>query len=298
MKKTIRFGSRKSRLALIQTRLVMDAVTRMHPDISAEIVTMDTSGDRDMRPFSDSTQAFGIKGLFTKELEEALRSGDIDVAVHSLKDMPSEQSEGLAVVALSKREDPRDVLVLPAGADVRRDGPAGCSSVRRRIQFARLFPKISVEPVRGNVQTRLRKLDEGQYSALILAAAGLKRLGLEKRLSRSFSVDEMTPSPGQGIMACQGRAGEAYEYLDAVRDANSALCAAAERSFSEALGGGCTSPVGAYAEIEGRRLLLRGFYADEDAKIYRKGKLAGPAAEAAAIGRNLAAALLEGREAS
>ena len=295
MKRTIRFGSRKSRLALIQTRLVMDAVTNAHPDISAELVTMDTSGDKDMRPFSDSTQAFGIKGLFTKELEGALRNGDIDVAVHSLKDMPSQQSEGLAIVALSHREDPRDVLVLPnGGLSQKTDTAAGCSSTRRRLQFRRLFPNISVEPVRGNVQTRLKKLDEGMFLSLILAAAGLKRLGLTDRISRYFTVDEMTPSPGQGIMACQGRAGEAYEYLDVVRDEKSELCAAAERSFSDALGGGCTSPVGAYAEVAGGRLELCGFYADEAAGIYRKGKLCGGVEDASAIGRKLAATLLEG----
>ena len=295
MKRTIRFGSRKSRLALIQTRLVMDAVTNAHPDISAELVTMDTSGDKDMRPFSDSTQAFGIKGLFTKELEGALRNGDIDVAVHSLKDMPSQQSEGLAIVALSHREDPRDALVLPvSGLPPKNDAAAGCSSARRRLQFRRLFPNIRVEPVRGNVQTRLEKLDKGQFLSLILAAAGLKRLGLAGRISRYFSADEMIPSPGQGILACQGREGEAYEYLDSVRDRDAELCAAAERSFSDALGGGCTAPVGAYAEVEGRRLLLRGFYADEAADVYRKGKLDGAAEEACEIGRKLAAALLEG----
>lgn len=298
MKRTIRFGSRKSRLALIQTQLVMDAVTNAHPDVSAELVTMDTSGDKDMRPFSDSTQAFGIKGLFTKELEEALRNGDIDVAVHSLKDMPSEQSEGLAIVALSHREDPRDVLVLPKNDALppKKDGAAGCSSVRRRLQFKKLFPKINVEPVRGNVQTRLKKLDEGMYLSLILAAAGLKRLGLADRISRYFTVDEMTPSPGQGIMACQGRAGEPYEYLDAVRDKNSELCAAAERSFSDALGGGCTSPVGAFAEIENGTLVLRGFYADESGVVYRKGKISGAAVKAREMGQKLAAALLEGRQ--
>jgi len=293
----IRFGSRKSRLALIQTQLVMDAVTRAHPDIRAELVTMDTSGDRDMRPFSDSAQAFGIKGLFTKELEDALRNGDIDVAVHSFKDMPSKQGEGLAIVALSHREDPRDALVPPKEGVLPRNGASvGCSSARRRLQFGKLVPDIGVEPVRGNVQTRLRKLDEGQFLSLILAAAGLKRLGLAERIFRYYTADEMTPSPGQGIMACQGRVGEAYEYLDAVRDKKSEICAAAERSFSDALGGGCTAPVGAYAEIEGRRLLLRGFYADEAAGIYRKGRMSGAAGEAAEIGKRLAAALREGTE--
>jgi len=296
MNRTIRFGSRKSLLALIQTQIVIDAVTNAHPDIRAELVTMDTSGDKDMRPFSDSAQAFGIKGLFTKELEEALRNGDIDVAVHSFKDMPSKQCGGLAVVALSRREDPRDVLVLPKGSEPQKNAAAGCSSARRRLQFRKMFPDINVEPVRGNLQTRLKKLDDGLYSSLILAAAGLKRLNLEDRISKYFSIDEMTPSPGQGIMACQGRVGEAYEYLDVIRDKNSKLCAAAERSFSDALGAGCTSPVGAYAETDGKRLVLRGFYADEAAVIYRKGKISGDAEEASEMGKRLAASLLEGGE--
>jgi len=294
MKRTVRFGSRKSRLALIQTQIVIDAVTKAYPDICAELVTMETSGDKDMRPFSDSAQAFGIKGLFTKELEEALRNGDIDVAVHSFKDMPSKQCDGLAVVALSRREDPRDVLVLPKCAEPRGNA-AGCSSARRRVQFRKMFPDINVEPVRGNLETRLKKLDDGLYSSLILAAAGLKRLNLEGRISKYFTVDEMTPSPGQGILACQGRAGEAYEYLDAIRDKDSKLCAAAERSFSDALGAGCASPVGAYAETDGKRLLLRGFYASEDGAAYRKGRISGDAEEASEMGKKLAASLLEGR---
>ena len=250
MKRVIRFGSRKSALAVAQTRILMDAVAAAHPELEVELVTMTTTGDVNMKPFSEASDKFGIKGLFTQELEEALKSGEIDVAVHSLKDVPMYANEELPIVAYSARGDARDALVLPDGVkEIDEKLPLGCSSARRRIQLAKLFPKLRVEPVRGNVNTRLRKLDEGQFSALVLAAAGLQRVGLGERISRYFSTDEMIPAPGQGILACQGRAGESYEYLDAVRCEAAACCARAERGFSAELGGGCTAPVGAYAEI-------------------------------------------------
>lgn len=288
MKKIIRFGSRKSILALAQTKIIMEAVKAANPWMETELVTMETSGDVNMKPFSEASDKLGIKGLFTKELEEALCDGRIDVAIHSLKDIPMAQDTALPIVAFSKREDPRDVMVLPRGEKNMPDGPAGCSSARRRIQLRKLFPNIRVEPVRGNIITRLRKLDEGQYAALVLAAAGLVRINLEERIFRRFSVDEMIPAPGQGILACQGRAGEEYEWLDAVRDKESEECAAAERSFSAALGGGCVLPVGAYAEIDRDKLILRGFYADEQRNVFIKGVVSGERTEAGRLGIKLA----------
>lgn len=296
MKRVIRFGSRKSALAVAQTRILMDAVAAAHPELEVELVTMTTAGDVNMKPFSEASDKFGIKGLFTQELEEALKSGEIDVAVHSLKDVPMYANEELPIVAYSARGDARDALVLPEGAgEIDEKLPLGCSSARRRIQLAKLFPKLRVEPVRGNVNTRLRKLDEGQFSALVLAAAGLQRAGLGGRISRYFTTDEMIPAPGQGILACQGRAGESYDYLDAVRCEAAACCARAERGFSAELGGGCTAPVGAYAEIIGGELTLHGFYADEAEGIYREGRACGRPEDAEELARGLARRLREGK---
>lgn len=296
MKRVIRFGSRKSALAVAQTRILMDAVAAVHPELEVELVTMTTTGDVNMKPFSEASDKFGIKGLFTQELEEALKSGEIDVAVHSLKDVPMYANEALPIVAYSARGDARDALVLPENVDeIDENLPLGCSSARRRLQLAKLFPKLRVEPVRGNVNTRLRKLDEGQFSALVLAAAGLQRAGLGGRISRYFTTDEMIPAPGQGILACQGRAGESYDYLDAVRCEAAACCARAERGFSAELGGGCTAPVGAYAEIIGGELTLHGFYADEAEGIYREGRACGRPEDAEELARGLARRLREGK---
>ena len=296
MKRVIRFGSRKSALAVAQTRILMDAVAAAHPELEVELVTMTTTGDVNMKPFSEASDKFGIKGLFTQELEEALKSGEIDVAVHSLKDVPMYANEALPIVAYSARGDARDALVLPENVDeIDENLPLGCSSARRRLQLAKLFPKLRVEPVRGNVNTRLRKLDEGQFSALVLAAAGLQRVGLGERISRYFTTDEMIPAPGQGILACQGRAGESYDYLDAVRCEAAACCARAERGFSAELGGGCTAPVGAYAEIIGGELTLHGFYADEAEGIYREGRACGRPEDAEELARGLARRLREGK---
>lgn len=296
MKRVIRFGSRKSALAVAQTRILMDAVAAAHPELEVELVTMTTTGDVNMKPFSEASDKFGIKGLFTQELEEALKSGEIDVAVHSLKDVPMYANEELPIVAYSARGDARDALVLSDGVkEIDENLPLGCSSARRRIQLAKLLPQLRVEPVRGNVNTRLRKLDEGQFSALVLAAVGLQRVGLGERISRYFSTDEMIPAPGQGILACQGRAGESYEYLDAVRCEAAACCARAERGFSAELGGGCTAPVGAYAEIIDGELMLHGFYADEAEGIYREGRACGRPDDAEELARGLARRLREGK---
>ena len=296
MKRVIRFGSRKSALAVAQTRILMDAVAAAHPELEVELVTMTTTGDVNMKPFSEASDKFGIKGLFTQELEEALKSEEIDIAVHSLKDVPMYANEELPIVAYSACGDARDALVLPEGAgEIDENLPLGCSSARRRIQLAKLFPQLRVEPVRGNVNTRLRKLDEGQFSALVLAAVGLQRVGLGERISRYFTTDEMIPAPGQGILACQGRAGESYEYLDAVRCEAAACCARAERGFSAELGGGCTAPVGAYAEIIDGELTLHGFYADEAEGIYREGRACGRPEDAEELARGLARRLREGK---
>ncbi len=294
MKRVIRFGSRKSLLAVAQTNILINILKSSHPELDAELVTMETTGDRNMKPFSEASDKFGIKGLFTQELEEALRDGRIDIAVHSLKDMPMLCGGDLPIVAMAKRGDPEDALVIPRDCTEAPEGSIGCSSSRRRLQISKIFPNRSVEPVRGNVITRLRKLDEHGYAMLVLAAAGLKRIDLEGRIQRRLSVDEMVPAPGQGVLACQGREGEDYSYLDALRDSETEICANCERAFSAALGGGCTSPVGAYAELTGDKILLRGFYADEEKGIFEKGTMSGSVRDAREIAARLAEKLSKG----
>lgn len=231
----------------------------------------------------------GGKGLFVKELDMALMEKRSDISVHSLKDMPMEVPRELPVLAYSKREDPRDVLVLPKGkTEIDFSKPIGCSSLRRILQLQSLYPQAKFESIRGNVQTRLRKLDEGLYSATILAAAGLKRLGLEERISRYFSVEEMLPAAGQGILAVQGRAGEDYSWLSDYQDEDAKDAALAERGFVKRLDGGCTSPVAAYARIQGEKLILTGLYYSESKKIYRKKTVTGDRKLASEIGIKLA----------
>ena len=291
MKRKIIVGSRDSRLAVIQSRLVMDQIRQFYPDIDLELITMKTTGDLILDKTLDK---IGGKGLFVKELDQALRDGRIDLAVHSLKDMPMDLPEDLPILAVSKREDPRDVLVLPQGRDsIDRDKPVGCSSARRKIQLEKKYPDIKIEPVRGNVETRLRKMDEGNFSGLILAYAGLLRLGLESRVSRIFSTTEMIPSGGQGILAIQGRKGEDYGFLHQISDRDSMDQTAAEREFVRCLDGGCSSPIAAYAETAGEEICLYGLYVDIKTGVMIKGSKTGNRKEARQIGFQLAKELLE-----
>ncbi len=282
----IKIGSRESRLAVIQSQLVMDAIAAAHPDVTLELVTMKTTGDQIL---DRTLEQIGGKGLFVRELDQALRDGRADFTVHSLKDMPMETPEDLPLVAFSGRADPRDCLVLPAGATQwDRSKPVGCASKRRQLQLKALYPELTVLPVRGNVQTRLRKLDSGEYGALVLAAAGLKRLGLEGRIARYFEPSELLPAAGQGILAVQTRRGMDTAVLDAVRDEAGTCCALAERAFVRALGGGCTSPVAAYATVDGDTLTLTGLYVSPDETVVKKETRTGPKAQAEALGAALA----------
>ena len=195
-----------------------------------------------------------------------------------------EENPALPLVAFSRREDPRDVLVLPEGArELDFSKPIGCASLRRKMQLEQLFPQATVAPVRGNVLTRLRKLDEGQYAALVLAGAGLKRLGLEGRICRWFSTEEILPAAGQGIMAAQMRAGEDTAFLDGFSDPEGTACALAERAFVRELDGGCSSPVAAFATISGDTMTLTGMNVSGV-----KDTITGPVSEAAALGIALA----------
>ncbi len=288
----IRIGSRDSRLAVIQARMAMDAISAALPEAETELVTMKTTGDRILNRTLDQ---IGGKGLFVRELDQALRENQVDFTVHSLKDMPMEVPEDLPLAAFSRREDPLDVLVLPEGISELDPGkPIGCSSRRRQLQLKALFPHMTAAPVRGNVQTRLAKLDSGEYSALVLAAAGLKRLGLEHRISRYFSPEEILPAAGQGILVVQTRQGMDTSCLKTFQDPGSACCALAERAFVRALDGGCSSPVAAFAQLNDQVLTLRGLYVSPDERVIRKGALSGPAGDAEALGRALASRLKEG----
>ena len=288
---TIRIGSRESKLAVIQSELVMDAIRAAHPGLRLELVTMKTTGDRILDRTLDQ---IGGKGLFVKELDTALLDGRVDFTVHSCKDLPMDIDERIPLAGFTRREDPRDVLVLPQGVtELDRSRPIGCASARRTVQLRELFPCMEIAPVRGNVLTRLRKLDEGQYSALVLAAAGLKRLGLEERIARYFTVDELLPAAGQGILAVQARAGEDLSCLDGVLDADGTACALAERAFVRALDGGCSSPIAAHAVVEGDTITIDGLYVDGQGRVSRD-RRSGPREQGEELASRLAERLKGG----
>ena len=281
----IKIGSRESALAVIQSEMVIDAIKEYDPSMEVELVTMKTKGDRILDRNLDK---IGGKGLFIKELEIALINEEVDLTVHSLKDMPMEVQDELPILAMSSREDPRDALILPEGADdIDFTKPIGCSSNRRILQLKQMFPQARFEPIRGNVQTRLRKLDSGDFGATVLAVAGLKRAGLESRISRIFEPEEMLPAACQGVLAVQGRKGYDVSFLKDFIDEKATAQALCERSFVRALDGGCTSPVAAFAEIIGDRIRLTGLNIDGEGRPFRK-QAEGPVSEAETIGAELA----------
>lgn len=284
--KQIRIGSRESRLAVIQSEMVIQAIHDCDPEMDTKLITMKTTGDKILDRTLDK---IGGKGLFVKELDAALLDGRVDITVHSSKDLPMEIDPRLPLVAFSKRADPRDVLVLPQGKDtIDFTKPIGCSSLRRQLQLKALFPEATVAPIRGNVLTRLQKLDSGEFSALVLAGAGLARLGLEHRISRYFSTEEILPAAGQAILAVQAREGVDTACLHTFADEESRDCLLAERAFVRTLGGGCSSPVAAFATLAGDTLTLKGMYVTTENDVYFE-TISGPRAQ----GENLGAALAE-----
>ena len=282
--------SRESALAMWQARHVQSQLASLYPGAGIEITGVTTEGDRRL----DITLAkFGGKGLFVKELEEALAAGRADIAVHSVKDVPMWLPPGYVLAAIGERADPRDAFVsnryadlsaLPAGARV------GTSSLRRECQLRARYPRLKIEPLRGNVSTRLRKLDDGQYDAVILAAAGLKRLGLEDRITRLLTPSESLPAPGQGALGieCLESRADLVGQLAPLDHAATAWCVAAERAFSRALSGSCNVPLGAYAEIEGAHIRLRGFVGAPDGSRLVSGEQKGSNKDAEALGTALA----------
>ena len=278
-------GSRESKLAVVQSEMVMDCIRKHHPEIELRLTTMKTTGDIILDRTLDK---IGGKGLFVKELDAALLDGRADITVHSSKDLPMEVPENLPLVAFSRRADPRDVLVLPEGkTEIDFLKPIGCSSLRRQLQLKKLYPDAELAPVRGNVLTRLAKLDRGEYGALVLAGAGLTRLGLDSRISKYFSVEEILPAAGQAILAVQARKGFDTSFLKEFSDADAESCLKAERAFVRTLDGGCSSPVAAYAQVAGDTLTLKGMYVTDDQRIYFE-TLSGPRETGEAMGAGLA----------
>ena len=284
MNRNITIGSRASVLALRQTEIIRSAITEHFPDISVEVKTFTTTGDRILDRTLDQV---GGKGLFVKELDRALAEGEIDIAVHSLKDMPMEQPDGFPIRAFFRRGDCRYALVLAAGAEMHGQMHIGSSSARRQIQLRALFPQAHMESVRGNLQRRLEKLDHGEFDALVLAAAGLERLGLSGRICRYFSPEELLPAAGQGVIAVQGGADLDSALFAAINDPQTELSARAERAFVRALDGGCSSPVAAYAEIAGNACRVRGRLPDADG-VLRTFEKTGMISDAERIGEMLA----------
>jgi hydroxymethylbilane synthase len=295
-------GTRASKLALVQAELVRSALQAAHAGLVVETERITTKGDVILdRPLS----AIGDKGLFVAEIEDALRAGRIDLAVHSAKDLPSELPPDLALAAFPSRADPRDALIardrrrlaeLPTGAHV------GTSSLRRACQLRRQRPDLRISDLRGNVDTRLRKLHEGQYDAIVLAAAGLERLGLAGEISEYLDPGIMLPAVGQGILGLEIRAGDpsTAALLAPLDDPAARVAATAERAFLARIGGGCQVPVGAYArlntpsgaEYAAGTLTLSGMIGARDGRMV-SGELAAPAGDAARLGARLAAQLLD-----
>ncbi len=275
-------GTRNSPLAIAQAEIIKRAIARKY-DFAIQIITFKTQGDRNLQAFGNFAN---VKGLFTLELEKALLNHEIDLAVHSLKDMSANQNPALEILAYSKREDPRDALILKHEHE--KILTIGSSSLRRKLQLRKIFPHSQLVNLRGNIHTRIRKLHEQDLSGIVLAAAGLKRMNLEHIIARFFTIDEIMPAPGQGILACQGRRGENYFYMDAVNDPESEACAIAERSFSEFLGAGCNVPVGANAAIHDGKIFLAGLYIDEKSGISYRENISGEISQAKSLGKILA----------
>lgn len=270
--------------------MVIDAIKKANPTINVELITMKTTGDIILDRNLDQ---IGGKGLFVKELDKALLEERIDLSVHSLKDMPMIQPDELPILGYSKREDPRDALLIPEGERMEEkeqfDGKIiGSSSRRRTLQLAKRYPHATFQSIRGNVQTRLCKLEEEDYAGIVLAMAGLNRLGLKNRPVKIFSTDEVIPAAGQGILAIQGRKDENYDFLRMIFDEKATIAATAERAFVRTLDGGCSSPIAAYAQISGVNLRLTGLYYDEVSGQHVIGTKAGDCSNAEQIGVALA----------
>jgi hydroxymethylbilane synthase len=290
---TIRIATRRSPLALAQAEMVAAALKRHAPHCEVSLMPMSTSGDREQH--KDLSQ-WGYKGLFTKELEEALLEGRADIAVHSMKDMPSLLPEGLVIAGMLPRDDPRDAFIalhypnvqaLPHGATV------GCSSIRRTAALKRLRPDLKIIPFRGNVGTRLDKLRNGEASATLLAVAGLNRLGLQQHITDIFPVETMLPAVAQGAIGMEVREADDWmlPYVTAISDDATMIAVSAERALLQVLDGSCRTPLGGYATLEGDRLHLRAQLLSPDGAQSWEVEEHGQVADAIAIGQSAGAQL-------
>jgi len=289
MKKLV-IATRRSRLALWQSEHVAASLQRLHPGMGVELLPLSTRGDELLDRRLDQA---GGKGLFVKELENAMVEGRADLAVHSIKDVPADMPPGFALAAITAREDPRDVFIsnnhrslseMPKGASL------GTSSLRRSAQIVERFPHLEIRLLRGNVDTRLAKLERGEYDAIVLAMAGLKRLGLERKATARLEPEEMLPAPGQGALGieCLAARADVMRVLAPLADGATSACVRAERAVSRALGGSCTLPLAAYGEMVSGALRLRALVASADGKRVVRCDLQGAAADPEALGKRAA----------
>ncbi len=293
-RKTLRIATRQSRLALWQAEHVAKRLREVHPELDVVLVPMTTQGDRVL---DRSLAEVGGKGLFIKELERALEDGRADIAVHSMKDVPSELPAGMTLAALLPRADPRDAFLsnrYPDFASLPEGARLGTSSPRRQAQLKHARADLQVAVLRGNVETRLRKLDAGEYDAIILATAGLVRLGLAERITHHLDTALSVPAPGQAIIGieCRDTDADSIRYARALNDEAAAQCGSAERAFARHLRGDCFSPIAAFAEIHGATLELRGVVASLDGSRLYRDSISGPTGRADSLGIELAETLL------
>jgi hydroxymethylbilane synthase len=292
--KPLRIATRKSPLALWQAEHVAELLRRAHPGIAVELLPMSTKGDRIQ---DRSLAAIGGKGLFIKELEAALEDRRADLAVHSMKDVPADLPAGLMIAAVLPRGDARDALITRGAPDL-KDLPQGArlgtSSLRRQAQLLAARPDLNIEALRGNVDTRLKRLDAGELDAIVLACAGLIRLGLESRISARLDTEISLPAVGQGVIGIECRTDDSRSraVLQALNDTNTCVAIDAERAFSGRLGGSCQSPIAAYARIEGDRLTLDGLVAEPDGSRVLRDRISGSAENAGILGEELAERVL------
>ena len=290
----LKLGTRKSALAMVQSNWDKTEIERHHPEVQVELFKITTKGDRML---DVPLAKVGGKGLFVKEIEDAMLGRHVDLAVHSLKDVPTEIPSGLEVSVFPRREDCRDALIsrekivfedLPAGIRV------GTSSLRRLAQLKASRPDLEVVPVRGNVDTRLRKLDEGQFEAMILATAGLRRLGLQEKITQILETDTMLPAIGQGALGIEFRSddSEVREILSSIHHEHTAVCVRVERAFLAKLEGGCQVPIGAHARLEDNELSLDGLVGSEDGKTIIRMQERGPATDPEGLGISLGEKIL------
>jgi hydroxymethylbilane synthase len=289
----LRLGTRASALALAQSGWVADRLRAAHPGLEVEIIHLTTTGDRSQAantPLSSSSE----KGVFAKELELALLDFSIDLAVHSMKDLASELPDGLVIAAVPAREDPRDALIGARLRDLKADARVGTGSVRRQTLLRERRPDLELVEIRGNVDTRLRKLADGEYDAIVLACAGLKRLGRDSAIAERFDPLWFTPDPGQGALAIETRIDDSVvrNLVAPMNNATTEVCTRAERAFLRALGGGCSTPVGAWANFPERKFTLHAMMADESGQV-RRVDIGGRRREPEELGRVAADALRE-----